>query len=79
MDLNLFIAPVVLVLVEAVKRTEKVSTKVLPLVALGLGLVIGVVFALVDQEQAVLHVVNGFLYGAAAAGLYDAAKVPTKL
>lgn len=79
MDLNLFIAPVVLVLVEAVKRTEKVNTKVLPLVALGLGLIIGVIFAVIDQEQAVLHVVNGFLYGAAAAGLYDAAKVPTKL
>ena len=74
METNLLIAPLVMVLVEAVKRTETISKKWLPLLALGLGLVIGVVFAIVLPDGALMHVVNGVLYGAAAAGIYDAAQ-----
>ena len=79
MNLNIVTAPVVMVLVEAVKRTDKVPTKVLPLFALGIGLVIGGIFAAVEPENAVEHIIDGFLYGAAAAGIYDAAQVPKKL
>lgn len=79
MKLNVVIAPVVLVVVEAVKKTEKVPKKVLPLFALGTGLIIGGVFAAVEPQHAVEHIVNGLLYGAAAAGIYDAAQVPSKL
>lgn len=74
MGLNLFIAPVVMVIVEAVKRTEKIDTKWLPLLALALGLATGTVFAIVEPEEAAEHVINGLLYGAAAAGIYDVAK-----
>lgn len=79
MKLNIIIAPVVLVVVEAIKKTEKVDKKVLPLFALGIGLVIGGIFAAVEPPHAVEHIVNGLLYGAAAAGIYDAAQVPSKL
>lgn len=74
MDFNMLIMPVVIVVVEVIKRTEKISKNWLPAVAVGTGIVIGAVFALIEPEKAVEHVINGLLYGASAAGIYDLGK-----
>lgn len=74
MNLNMIIAPIVMVLVEALKKTEKVDSKFMPMIALSIGAVAGVVFAIVEPSLAVEHVINGLLYGGAAAGIYDASK-----
>lgn len=74
MNLNMMIAPVVMVLVEALKKTERVENRLLPIVALAIGITAGAVFAIVEPELAVEHIVNGLLYGGAAAGIYDASR-----
>lgn len=74
MNLNMMIAPVVMVLVEALKKTEKVENKYLPSIALAIGTLAGVVFAIVEPALAAEHVINGLLYGASAAGIYDASR-----
>ncbi len=74
MNLNMMIAPVVMVLVEALKKTERVENRLLPIIALVIGIAAGAVFAIVEPELAVEHIVNGLLYGGAAAGIYDASQ-----
>lgn len=74
MNVNMLIAPLVMVLVEAVKRTELVDKRWLPLVAIVIGLIAGIGWAVYEPTQAIPHLIEGALYGAAAAGLYDAGK-----
>lgn len=72
MNLTMAITPIVYILVEALKKTEKVPKNWLPYAALLLGTVAGIVLAVVDKPNAVYYIVTGFMNGAAAAGIYDA-------
>lgn len=72
MDISMLIAPSVFVIVEAVKRMEVLEKRWFPITALGLGIVLGAIFAIIEPTKAVTHVVNGLLYGASSAGIYDA-------
>lgn len=74
MTLTMAIAPIVFILVEAIKKTEKVSKAWLPTVAVLIGFVIGIIFAIFEPLNNVTHLLNGIMYGAAAAGLYDVMK-----
>lgn len=74
MNITMIIPPIVLILVEAFKKTKLVADRWLPFLALGCGLLVGTIFAFVEPVEALRHMVNGFLYGAASAGLYDAGK-----
>ena len=72
MNLSIVIAPVVMVLVEVIKRLGILEKRWLPVVALAIGIAAGAVFAAVEPQKAAEHIVNGLLYGGAAAGIYDA-------
>ena len=71
MELSQLIAPVTIALVEAVKHMEIVDKRWLPIIAMAVGTVAGIGFAIIEPASAVAHVINGMLYGAGAAGIYD--------
>ncbi|WP_373752319.1 holin [Jeotgalibaca porci] len=58
-------------LIEAVKRAEVVSTRVLPLLSLLLGMVMGYVIALGFNQDFSTFIAAGFIGGAMASGIYD--------
>ena len=70
MDWNLFIIPLTLIVVELIKKSE-ISTRWLPFIAVGIGAVLGIVFAFYYGVDLLEHIVSGVIYGAAAAGIYD--------
>lgn len=74
MEITKVIPVIVLILVQAIKKAELVENRWLPFVALSIGLIIGTIFAMLDQPMSWEHIVRGFLYGATASGLYDAGK-----
>ena len=85
MDLILAaISPVMIVLVEALKRAG-VPTRWLPLVAIGGGAALGAVYALATGSAGsagpsgiLTSILGGVLAGGSAAGIYDAAKSVAK-
>lgn len=77
MDFNMLIAPVTLILVEVVKKFE-VESKWLALIACGIGAALGSIWAAVqsplpDAMGWLAFVLQGLMYGATAAGIYDVA------
>lgn len=74
MEITKVIPIVVLILVQGVKKADLVEKRWLPFVALSIGIIIGTIFAILDQPMNWEHIVRGFLYGASASGLYDAGK-----
>lgn len=72
MNISQLIMPITFVLIEAIKRTELVQLRWLPILALIVGAAAGVGFAFVEPVNALPHIINGMLYGASAAGIYDA-------
>lgn len=73
MEWNLFIIPLTLIAVELIKRT-KIDKIYLPWVAVAVGAVLGAVFAAYYQQDYLMHIVSGVIYGAAASGIYDASQ-----
>jgi hypothetical protein len=65
------LAPIILAVVEAVKRTEKVSAKLLPFVALALGILIGFAAQPFTDLDLALRLWAGGLAGLAATGLFE--------
>lgn len=70
MDWSLFIIPLTLIVVELIKRS-KIDKQKLPFVAVLIGGLLGVVFAVYYGVDLLEHIVSGIVYGAAAAGIYD--------
>lgn len=65
--------------VEGIKTGEWVESQLLPLVASVIGLVLGVVIALIYQEAMVLTCLNGVIAGLMAAGGFDVLKAVWQL
>lgn len=65
------VLPIVLALVELVKRTVNVKKNLLPLIAFGIGLVIGAVSTPFTDLDLVLRLWAGGLAGLAATGLFE--------
>lgn len=70
MEFNLFIVPITAIAVQLLK--QYVPSKHVPLVALAIGGIAGLVFGLYYGGDTFEHVFTGMLYGASASGLYDA-------
>lgn len=79
MSWNLFIIPLAYITVELLKNIEKLKKAYLPWIAVAAGGVLGVVFALYYRVDYLEHIVSGIIYGAAAAGIYDAGQAPKYL
>lgn len=75
MDWNLFIIPLTLIVVQLLK-TLPAEDKWLPWFAVGIGGLLGLVWAVAQPEPSGMvyleYVVQGIVYGASAAGIYDA-------
>ncbi len=70
MDWNLFIIPLTAIFVQLLKGFE-VDRKLLPLLAVITGGVLGFVFAISYNQDYIQHIVSGIIYGASASGIYD--------
>ena len=61
-------------LVEAVKRTNKISLSLLPLIGAFLGVVVGVILALRVHEDVAIGAMLGIVIGLAATGVHEGQK-----
>lgn len=73
MEFNLFIIPITIIIVQLLKQAE-VPSKWLPLIAVTLGAIGGLAYAMYYNTDLFVAVVNGFVFGASASGIYDLAK-----
>lgn len=75
MTWNAFILPLTLITVQLVKQTP-IDKKWLPWLACGLGAVFGALWATALKSSEAItfveYIVQGLIYGASAAGIYDA-------
>lgn len=69
--------PVILIFVQAIKTVD-LDKRWLPFISIGLGIAVGIVFALASGADLFLYGLAGFLSGASASGLYDSIKSVTK-
>ena len=69
MEFNLFIVPITAIAVQVLK--QYVPSKHVPLVALAIGGIAGLVFGLYYGGDVFEHVFTGIVYGASSSGLYD--------
>ena len=74
MDFNMFIAPLTLIFVQLMKTSGILANRWLPWAAVIFGGVAGLSFGMYYSQDLFVHVVQGIFYGAAASGIYDAAK-----
>lgn len=76
MEWNTFIVPLTLIGTQLIKQTE-IDKKYLPWVSVGLGAILGVIWAIStkapDSVAYLEYVVQGIIYGASACGVYDLA------
>ena len=73
MEFNLFIIPITMIVVQLLKQAE-VPAKWLPLTAVVLGAIGGLVYGMYYNSDLFLAVVTGLIYGASASGIYDLGK-----
>lgn len=73
MEFNLFIVPITLIVVQLLKQVEA-PAKWLPLISVFIGAVCGFVYAVYYDADLFVSVVNGFIFGASASGIYDLTK-----
>ena len=66
-------SPVILIFVQLFK-TADLNKRWLPFISIGLGIAVGLVFALAIGADLFLYGLAGFLSGAGASGLFDAVK-----
>jgi hypothetical protein len=74
MEFNIFIIPVTLIIVQLLKRIEKLDNNYLPFIAVSLGLVMGLLYGLYYNQDLFVHAFYGLVYGASASGIYDVGK-----
>ena len=74
MEFNLFIIPMTLIIVELAKGLE-INKKYLPVISVALGAILGGAFSFYYGADLFTHIVQGVVYGAAASGIYDMAKI----
>lgn len=67
------IAPVTLALVQMIKLTSKINKRIIPLIALAIGLVIGILSAPLSDLDLWLRMWSGGFAGLSAVGLYELA------
>lgn len=65
------LAPIILALVELIKRTSTVNKNFLPLIALAVGIFIGFAATPFTDMELVLRLWSGGLAGLAATGLFE--------
>lgn len=71
----LYIVPLlVAVVIEAVKKTGLLKKEWLPLASIALGIVVATVCGYFYPDQFLALLIEGVITGAAASGIYDAAK-----
>lgn len=68
--LAVVMAPFIAIFVELFK-TADLNKRWLPFISIGLGIAVGIVFALAGGEDLFLYGLAGLLSGAGASGLYD--------
>ena len=72
----LIILPVLLVVLnEGLKNVFCMPPKIALIVNWTVGLILGVVMAIMNQESAVIGAIWGFLLGSSASGIYDSRKL----
>ena len=71
--LAVVMAPIIAIVVQLVKQAD-LNTRWLPFISIGLGIAVGIVFALASGGDLFLYGLAGFLSGAGASGLFDAIK-----
>lgn len=69
--------PVIVALTQAVKMTNFISHKFMPLVSIGIGIIIGMV-ANHDLNDFSTSIMSGVMYGLMASGLYSGVKTTLK-
>lgn len=72
MEFNLFIVPITMIVAQLAKTY--VPSKHIPLFAIVFGLVAGAVYGAYYGEDLFVHAVQGLIYGASSAGVYDLVK-----
>ena len=72
MDFNLFIVPITMIVAQLAKTY--VPSKHIPLFAVAFGLVAGMAYGAYYGQDLFVHAVQGLIYGASAAGVYDLVK-----
>ena len=81
MDWNAFIIPITLIGTQLIKQTP-IDKKYLPWIAVALGAILGAVWAASTNAATAMdyleYIVQGIVYGASAAGIYDAGAAALK-
>ena len=72
MEFNLFIVTITMVVAQLAKTY--VPSKHIPLFAIVFGLLAGLVYGQYYGQDLFVHAVQGLIYGASSAGIYDLAK-----
>lgn len=70
MDFKLVIAPVTLIIIELLKAFN-VNKKYLSLIAVLVGGILGVLYAIFNQGNVFAYMIDGIISGAASSGLYE--------
>lgn len=77
MELNVFIAPITMIVIELVKRLG-LESKYLAFVAVIFGALFGALYGFIYKGDIFVNAFEGLLYGAASSGVYDAASHTSK-
>lgn len=72
MEFNLFIVPITMIVAQLAKTY--VPSKHIPLFAIIFGLLAGLAYGGYYGQDLFVHAVQGLIYGASSAGIYDLAK-----
>lgn len=72
MEFNLFIVPITMIVAQLAKTY--IPTKHIPLLAILFGLVAGLAYGKYYGHDLFVHAVQGLIYGASSAGVYDLVK-----
>ena len=72
MEFNLFIVPITMIVAQLAKTY--VPSKHIPLFAIVFGLLAGLAYGQYYSQDLFVHAVQGLIYGASSAGIYDLVK-----
>jgi hypothetical protein len=68
--------PVIMAVVQVIKKTDRIPSNYMPLVSLTVGLLAGVVAAFYTLNP--ISIITGFIAGLASSGAYDATRTVTR-
>lgn len=66
------LTPIVMFLVTPIKKIETLDNRFLPYISMSIGVVAGIVFSLMFNQEIPVYSVAGLIAGATASGFYDA-------